>query len=100
MRLRGLNHFAWITWRILFRARDVLTSARIYRTWGETNRKRNIAIADQLFALSQSPASCNYKLSPTNRAHGFVHRRRCRTAPGHSPRSLATIVFMISVVPP
>ncbi|HEX8875217.1 MAG TPA: hypothetical protein VF777_00580 [Phycisphaerales bacterium] len=27
--------------------RDVLTSARIYRTWGETNRKRNIAIADQ-----------------------------------------------------
>ena len=27
--------------------RDVLTSARIYKTWGETSRKRNIAIADQ-----------------------------------------------------
>lgn len=27
--------------------RDVLTSARIYKTWAETNRKRSIAIADQ-----------------------------------------------------
>jgi type II secretory pathway component GspD/PulD (secretin) len=27
--------------------RDVLTSARIYKTWGETSRKRNVAIADQ-----------------------------------------------------
>lgn len=38
---------------------------------GLVTRAGNIAIADQLFALSQSPASCNYKLSPTNRAHGF-----------------------------
>ena len=34
-------------------------------------RAGNIQIADQFFALSQSPASCNYKLSPTNRTHGF-----------------------------
>ena len=38
---------------------------------GLVTRAGNIAIADQLFALSQSPASCNYKLSPTNRSHGF-----------------------------
>lgn len=34
--------------------RDVLTSARIYRTWGETNRKRNVAIADQSLENQQA----------------------------------------------
>ncbi len=34
-------------------------------------RSGNLQIDGQLFALSQSPLSCNYKLSPTNRSHGF-----------------------------
>jgi hypothetical protein len=38
---------------------------------GLVTRAGNILVADQVFAITQSPVSCNYGLSPTNRNHGF-----------------------------
>ncbi len=50
---------------------DGSVSYSITTNAGAVARSGNILVADQLYALTQSPFTCTYKLSPTNRTHGF-----------------------------
>ena len=50
---------------------DGSVSYSITTNAGAVARSGNLLVADQLYALTQSPFTCAYKLSPTNRTHGF-----------------------------
>ena len=50
---------------------DGSVSYSITTNAGAVARSGNILVGDQLYALTQSPFTCTYKLSPTSRTHGF-----------------------------